>query len=449
MTARWSQHGVLSREMREALCVSLFFSAILVTQDCSANPVAPIRASRSHDFVQSIGVNTHLGYIGTSYSNLQTVESELAYIRVDHIRDSAPVAYMLSIYQALASLGVKFDLVISGYRSDLDLAANLPLIDALAKSRPCSVFSVEGPNELNDPDNKITFHGHAASNPAVDTEIMQALHTAVRADLALAGAQVINASLTNGIAGWQQYLDALGNMSAYVDQANWHVYFNDGIQPAAVLQVMIDYAKRSAPGRQVTITETGYGSNPAVAWGLGVDQTTQAKLTLNDLVDAYEDNVSQTYIYELMDEVSNPPSSDTFGSNGLFLADGQPKLVATSIHNLTSILADTARTARTFSTGTLEYSITNLPTGAKSLLLEKSDGVYDLVIWAEPQIWNRVTRTGISVPGTTITVTFVAPQQSVETFDPLVSTNAIAAAQNPVESVSFALTDHPVILQIK
>ena len=96
------------------------------------------------------------------------------------------------------------------------------------------------------------------------------------------------------------------------------------------MSIILPYAQLDAPGLPTVITETGYETNPADSYG-GADQTVQAKYTLDILVDAFLDGVSQTYLYELFDE-----GGQHFG---LFNTDGTPKLVATAIHNLTTLLA--------------------------------------------------------------------------------------------------------------
>ncbi len=70
---------------------------------------------------------------------------------------------------------------------------------------------------------------------------------------------------------------------------------------------------------------------------------------------------------------------DETDSFGVFYAVGAPKLGATYIHNLTTILADNVSA----SPGTLNYSIPNEPATVHDLLLQKSNGLFELVVWDE------------------------------------------------------------------
>ena len=208
------------------------------------------------------------------------------------------------------------------------------------------------------------------------------------------------------------------------------------------MSVSLPYAQLDAPGLPTVITETGYETNASDNYS-GVDPTVQAKLTLDELLDAFKDGVSQTYLYELLDE-----GGQYFG---LFNADGSPKVAATAIHNLTTILADPGGTS-TFTPGSLSYAVTGLPATSNNfdgnrLLLEKSTGTFDLMLWAEAQIWNPTTESEVVAPSETTTVDFGQTQNVVLVFDPLQGTVPIAAYLN-TQGVQITLTDHPIIVEV-
>src|SRR5665811_167949 len=81
-----------------------------------------------------------------------------------------------------------------------------------------------------------------------------------------------------------------------------------------------------------------------------------------------------TFIYELGEGEGGG------GNQGLFHKDWSPKLAATYIHNLTSILADNIAVA---SPGKLDYSIANASSTVHDLLLQKSSSAFELVVWGE------------------------------------------------------------------
>ncbi|MEI9925787.1 MAG: hypothetical protein WDN50_22355 [Bradyrhizobium sp.] len=60
------------------------------------------------------------------------------------------------------------------------------------------------------------------------------------------------------------------------------------------------------------------------------------------------------------------------------------------------------------------------------MVLGKSNGAYDLVVWAEPKIWDDTTNTEVAAPTETVTVNLGGIHQTVSVYDPLSGTTAIA-----------------------
>jgi hypothetical protein len=399
--------------------------------------------SRAWSFDQSIGVNTHMSWLDAGYTNVAVVEASLAYLGVTHVRDSIPLVWDLSEYEAIAATGVKFDILST---SPVSIASDLAAINQLEQAVPGSIASVEGVNEFNL--NTVIFDNVSSLNdPAWIQLYGPALYAAVRADPLLAGVPVIAASTGN--AGAAQVAQE-GKLSSFVNSSNWHEYFGNGSQPAAGIAYAVAEAESTAPGLPVTITETGYYTAvDAMDWGGGgVTPAVQAILTVNDLLDAFHDGVQTTYLYELMDNISNPSSTDLEDSFGLFYANGTPKPAAIAIHNLTTILSDTGANAATFQTGTLNATINGLPSTGNTMVLEKSNGAFDIVIWNEPTVWNETTMTEVFPASVSVTVNFGSTYGYVELFDPLQSSAPIETFTN-VSSIQLSLSADPYIIELE
>jgi len=399
----------------------------------------------ANDFLQSIGVNTHLSWQDLAgYATPSVVEKSIAYLGATHVRDGIPyTGWTLPEYEAIAQAGVKFDIIASG--PAIDLAKDVAQAVLLDQAVPGSVTAMEGANEFNTQTS--TFNGaSSAGNPAWAQQYGPALYSAVKSNPTLYGATVIAASMAN--AGAPE-IQKEGNVSSFVDSSNWHTYFGNGNQPAGNLAVAISNAKATAPGKPVSITETGYYTAvDAMDWGGGgVSPAVQAVLTVNTLLDAFNDGVATTYLYELMNNVASPASSDLEGNFGLFLADGTPKPAATAIHNLTTLLADPGSKASTFQAGTLSANITGLPSTGSSLTLEKSDGSYDLVVWDEPKVWDETSRSAVSPSATPVSVDLGATYHTVRLYDPLAGTSA-SQTLTDVSKVSLSLAADPVVIEI-
>jgi len=173
--------------------------------------------------------------------------------------------------------------------------------------------------------------------------------------------------------------DPSPSLAGQADDANIHVYPGGGraIGPA------IANTERSAYGAgassPVVITETGYSTDPNAP--NGVSQTVQAQQIINGLLEAYQDGVSTTYLYELLDEKPDPSNANPQMHYGLFTNSNTPKIAAVALHNLTTLLADTGTAAASFTTTPLAAAITTGNTADHSMTFEKSDGEYDIAIW--------------------------------------------------------------------
>ncbi|MGY4458050.1 RHS repeat protein [Bradyrhizobium sp. LB13.1] len=393
-------------------------------------------------FVNSIGVNTHAGFGWTDYNNLALMVDDLKYLGVTRLRDAmgtSPAAQ--PVVDGLAAAGYKFDFLVSSALPQLGAAGLQSYIVSLEKfttSHPGSISAIEGLNEANHQ----PFSYHGSSSLSAAAHYQSALYQAVKGDAALASIPVINLSLAyNDPQGYSQ----LGNMSGSVDFVNAHAYVSTGTTPNSSLAATLSAVAAAAPGKPVVITETGYTTQANTQY-LGVDETVQAKSILNTLVDAYKAGVSATYLYEMFDRDSSAANTNPEANFGLFNSDGTPKLAATAVHNLTSILADDGKGGHQ-PTDPLNYSLSNMPASGNSMVLGKSNGAYELVVWAEPKLWNDATDSEISNPTETVTVNLGGVHHSVKVYDTLTGTSPITTYTD-VSSITIPVGDHPLIIEI-
>jgi len=381
---------------------------------------------RAADFIDALGVNIHLNQAGDGSA---AVIAEMAYLGLTNVRSAGigpkTSPSQIAAFGQLASAGLKFDWLTGGA-----LDATVSDLDAFVSAHPGSVAAIEGPNEVNN--FPITFNGLTGTAAAVAYQ--DALYAAVKANPLTASIPVLNFTDSPEAAG-------------AADAVNGHPYPKDGKEPLAPLTAAYEKLARLMPGKSVYFTEAGYFTLPGMHGWEGVNAATQAKHTLNMIMDAAKLGVSATYLYDLVDDGSDPIGSIGADHFGLFTLSGQAKPSAAAIHNLTSILADPGATAGSFTTTALNYTIKGLPASGSSLLIEKSSGVYDLVIWAEPAIWNAKTNAPIAAPTDSVVVDFAAPFAQASVFDPLASDSPTRTVTD-ASAVTIALTDHPMIIQI-
>jgi hypothetical protein len=402
-----------------------------------------VQATRASDFVSSIGVNTHVAYYNTAYANIQGVVVDLQYLGINHVRDSAPVwsgsqAWFVS-YEIPMAAGIEFDLVIPS--DALNVQADLADLNALETSESGGIDAVEGINEAGA---SLTYDG--LSGEAAANAFQAQLVAAVDQDPQLQGVQVYNYTAGTDVYSPSTYTQ-FGNISADANDGNAHVYA--GYQAPTSAFWFMKEQLAGTPNDPFVVTETGYDTMPGMDTdgSQGVNDDVQAKYTLDDIFDLVKAGASMVYMYELLDESPDPKMTNHEDHFGLFNNDGTPKKAAVSLHDLTTILADDGGLASSFSSGTLAYSISNLPSTGNSMLLEKSDGSFYLAVWAEPAIWNPTTLQEIAVASTPVTVNLGQVAGSVEVYDPLIGTAPIASYMD-VSEVTLGITDHPLIIEI-
>lgn len=386
-----------------------------------------VSSIRAAEFLQSIGVNVHLN--GYGVAKAVDISAALKYLGIGNIRTGAN-ADMLEeggLIGRLAADGFDFDIILPGRLSPVSTVSALA---AFAQVHPDSLSAIEGPNEVNN----FPFQYDGLDGSAAGIAFFEDAIAAIQAAPTLADVPIYDLTGVPELAK---------PASLMTDYANLHPYPKLGRQPYNVLATAI--ALRSEAGKGVVITETGYHTGGSGAAWEAVDEITQAKLTLNLLADAARLGVAATYLYDLAD---NPdPTGNSVDANlGLFDQTLQPKLVATAIHNLTAILADSSEADPDAAPAPLNYTLTGLPRTGASLLLEKSGGQHALLVWAEPDIWNEFTNTSIKAPVSQVRVD-LGGLFDVNVYDPLVSEQPIATYRS-VAGIDLGVRDHPVVVEI-
>ena len=107
-----------------------------------------------------------------------------------------------------------------------------------------------------------------------------------------------------------------------------------------------------------------------------ITEEIQALNLLSMYLDQFKRGWSHTAVYLLRDRTDEGGNQ----SFGFFKPDYTPRKAAVYLHNLTTILADRGSLAKP---GQLNYSIAEQPATVHDMLLQKSDGTFELVVWGE------------------------------------------------------------------
>lgn len=432
------RHALPSRGRSWLLCAAI--AAMLPAAAVAETATPPLL--RAADVLDSIGVNLHIAYSDTSYAAVDRVRAALAYAGIGHVRNllqsnvgEPAAAVHLEAFARTST--VRFAFV----ATDPDLKRAGKWLNGFATRFPGRIAAVEGPNEVDHW--PIGYAGLSGREAAV--RYQRDLYALVHADRALAGTVVYGAT---GLAG-----SGAEDLSAIMDFGNEHPYARNGAPPSGHLLLEIEGTHRAiAPSRPMVITETGYPTlvgHPEISFGRdGVSEDVQARYLLDLLLDFRKAGVARTYLYELMDEKPDPAGRSIEQHYGIFNGDGTPKKAATALRNLTALLKDDGRGAATFEPAPLDVTVAGLPPSGAAMTLAKEDGSYQVVVWAEPRIWDAAASRPIAPETHEVDVALEGPARALAVHDPLVGPASLAP---PVVArhIAVQVTDHPVVVEVR
>jgi hypothetical protein len=428
--------------------------AVAFSGGCTAEPSPGAAAAiRADAFVDSVGVNVHLSYTDTAYGKFSTVVApSLEYLGVRHVRSGLDGSReIIDRQRTLAGSGIRLAGIVP-YRVE-----SMPTLLQQIRGQADTLDAVEGPNET---DEFLEFRYLGQRFPRGTTAFMRDFSTALEADPGLRDLPVLQTTLAfpqnpagGGAGGSRARL--LGDLSAYVDYGNSHNYFARGDPPGAVIaRDHLPYVTQITPGKPFVSTEGGYQTGDSDGyqggWNDGqsapFDERVHARYMARYLLEMFRNGYSRSYIYELLD-IDQPRF-------GLFRRNGSPKPAARGIHAMLSLLNDaswdaTARrwTTPEFTPESLAYSFSTVPKSLHSMLMQKSTGVFWLVVWNEVRSWNPKTGKPLARRALPVNLTIGQGVTRIRTFVPT-ETGSRPRATFTTNTVPLRVGDRPLIVEI-
>lgn len=437
------------------------FCCLIFLDSCSSSKTMPVKkdqegiaASRAIDFLNSIGVNSAISKRGESFD--KTVEIT-RYLGVRWIRSGyeggLPVEDLIRLHE---QTGMRFSYGLLSGGTDIPRL----LEEARKLAAAGALLSFEGPNE---PNNWGFIYGGKKGGKNLTwlpvAQLQRDLYQAVKSDPVLKkypvwsltenGAETDNVGL--------QFLKIpagagtlMPDGTQYADDANCHNYFMHPSHPGLYDNQTWNAAD---PGRLSKVDGlfgnygttwrahfTGYSEEdlstlPKVTTETGavidgeLTEEKQARLYMNLYLAQFARGWSYTALYLLRDR------SDESGNQqfGFYKPDYAPRKAAIYFHNLTTVLADKDTVKKT---GKLSYTIPGKPETVHDLLLQKSNGTFELVVWDE------------RVKGSDeVKVDLGSRCKTVNIYDPTVGTSAVKTLKK-TNLISLTLNDHPMIIEV-
>ncbi len=365
--------------------------------------VPPVRVANASAFVDSIGVNTHLYYTNTAYSNYPLVKQRLRELGIRHIRDGFDGARRQFWYDRVNDLGA------SGFKFTLGTCRLVPggwegldqdISDAKNKVRG-AVEALEGTNEAN-------IRGYSDwANMTRRCQWWLNELTRNRDDYGPRMNIPIYAPTVTVPSVSERYRE-LGNLEDRAQGGNMHPY-PGGVEPRheghySFIDSMSDSRRFGFGGRQVPVvaTETGYHNatagnheHPPVserAAGIYVPRL---------LLEYFRHGVQRTYLYELVDEKPDAGGTDPEQHFGLLRNDFSPKPAYLALKNLIRLLGGGPGKRIT---GSLRYRLEGDTEGIEQLLLKKRDGSFYLALWQSASVFDIERSQDLRPPARAVTV---------------------------------------------
>ena len=395
----------------------------------------PQRARSAYDFVNSIGVNTHLNYFDRTYNNFLFVKQELKSVGIRHLRDGIHLqdpGYNRMLYgrwSELGKLGIRFDAVLDP-RSNLGPDIN----DVLQKAEALSdhtIESIEGANELD-----ISGMPNWVS---VDRAFQKTIFAAAKSMHDPSRIQVVGPSLAFASHGTK-----LGNLADFLDEGNLHPYPAAKI-PSIVFPEQVDLARAVSGDRPIVITETGYHNalndhtdQPAVS------ELAAAKYIPRLFLEDFARGIPRTFLYEFLDEAPDPELRNNQLHWGLIRADGTEKPAFLALKRLIAELADHGEPT---TLGALAWSISSSNAEIHHLLLQKSSGEFDLVLWQEVASYDFRRQEDLTNPPAALTLTLGQRMRRIAVYEPNLKDDPIETSENQA-AVHLEVPDQPIVVSI-
>jgi hypothetical protein len=396
-----------------------------------ARDMGGARAIKANDFLDSLGAVTH---IIQGIDSPTAVEAGIRYLGIHNIRDDGTTDKKLldtlcAIHRSTRAMIDELSLS--------DLAATRAQWDRLAACH--ALIAAEGPNEPNNfgfsYDGNRCSYEHKFGTFLPCAQFQRALYSMVHRDQKLAGIPVwgmteIGAEPDNVGLQWlripkgshalmpdgTQYAD-VANAHNYVqghgsagllledNQAFWAESVDRGGTCAGYFDVYGEYWGGAGGSTDQGTWAKGYPINvlgqndlPKVTTETGwnitntplVSADAQGKLLTDVYLQAYKQGWSKTFIYLMF--------NNSIGDKGFGMLDspGHPTPLGRYVHNLTRILVDNSSA---FTPGTVNYTISGMPSTGYDLLMQKSNGNYYLVVWDEAFGSKKSSTVTVSVGG--------------------------------------------------
>jgi hypothetical protein len=446
----------------------------IIALESSSYPASSWKTPKAADeFVDSIGVCIHLGFLDTNYGAWDTngLSELLVNSGIRHIRDGMPrwndaTTTYLNVdidakYRALYRKGIHLTAVMDARKEEGD--PNVPnnnlvyseteIKKMLTESNVYQYISaIEGPNEYNWP-----YMPYV--RPGWDTrlkEFLPRLWNVVRGDTRFSHISIVGPTL---VLGWcnsdgQDHSNdsvLLGDVSQWVDYGNVHIYPGRGETISQVVDAEMPKHKVMFGSKPFFVSETGYPTHQGYTgnWH-GVTERTQGKNAPRLFLEYFNRGVKRTIFYQFADLYPDKWLDDVEDYFGLVDFHCKPKPSYYAVKNMISILQDPGGAIIPHQ---ISYSISGGNDNVHHTLLEKHNGNIYLILWVDainfsPSAENPGYEIPVPAQNLTVTLNSVTPSAVKRYTNMAGISGATGTMLGASKTINVAVNDEIVILEI-
>jgi len=403
---------------------------------------AQVSAYQADQIADMVGCNTHFFWTGVYSDSFPTLKSRLQELGVRHIRDTnfgSDTAFKDRINQ-LAGIGIKSDIICEPWWT---WPENLSYFKAIKYLPNAPIEFIEYPNEL--------FHYPGVTASQCITDYINFYNT-YKGDTATAGIPLFGPSFSNNVTGPGQFIDSGGyDMTDKMDYGNLHCYpagtYVEGPQGGGngiSLDSDIDeYHLINKGNKPLAATETGYQLPFDTQWG--VTDSVAAKYEPRMLMWYLQKGIKYTYRYQLIND-SDSLAGAANNNYGILNSDCSRRPSFYAIKNTIKLFTDPGPA---FNPGALNYTLSGDTTGLQSMVFQKRNGVFLLVVWqaissgtcsASPYGYNNPP------VGVKVTVSGMAGGTALG-YTPSFDSNSVASFPS-IDTMNINIPDHIYVLEI-
>jgi len=404
-------------------------------------------AKPADSFINTMGVNTHLGWSGTPYTNYTAMKTALLNLGVRHIRDGvtsiAVDSTLTSQAQDLASSGIHLQGGFDGNWYPVPVGSTpLSSSDVIAKVTALmpAIEIVEGPNET-DLSGIFAYNNHGGF-PGGTIAYDQDLYSIIKGSSLTSSLPVLVGSIGNSSRFPEMTAITPGPIS-YSDYGTIHSY--PGGQTADTgIDWCLGYSVGLTGPKPMICGETGYHNNTQYLGGSiqpGVSEAAAGKYMPEVFLEMFNRGIVRCLSYELVDQHADAGLTDGNGEShfGLMHNDWTPKPAYTALSNMISVLKEPGAN---FIPGALNYSMTSVPSTVHHTLLQKSNGTYYLALWNNVSCYHTNSGSGgYDITNSPVQTTITLPSSQVFTvYSPSDSSGTAQTNAYTLNTTSTSIT---------